>query len=56
MNFKELKELNLRENNISDISVLENVKFEKLKKLYLYDNNIDRNKFASIIIISNLYI
>ena len=30
MNFKELKDLNLYDNNISDIKVLENVKFEKL--------------------------
>ena len=32
-NFKELKELNLRSNNISDINVLEKVKFKKLEGL-----------------------
>ena len=33
--FKELKELYLIDNNISDIKVLENVKFDKLEILYL---------------------
>ena len=32
INFKELKELELYKNTISDISVLEKVKFEKLEK------------------------
>ena len=41
--FKELKELNLYKNNISDISVLENVKFEKLEKLNLGWNEISNN-------------
>ena len=49
MNFKELKELYLYFNDISDISVLEKVKFEKLEKLILRSNHIDRNKFSSII-------
>ena len=38
--FKELKELDLRMNNISDIKVLENVKFEKLEILLLGFNKI----------------
>ena len=50
MNFKELKELDLSYNNISDISVLEKVKFEKLEKLYLGGNKIDRNKIYSILL------
>ena len=33
--FKELKKLDLSGNNISDIKVLENVNFNKLKILYL---------------------
>ena len=45
MNFKELKELNLNKNNISNIKVLERVKFEKLEKLGLSDNKIDKVKF-----------
>ena len=40
MNFRELKELYLYGNNISDIKVLENVKFEKLEILSLSDNKI----------------
>ena len=40
MNFKELKVLNLSENNISDIKVLEKVKFNKLEKLDLGGNKI----------------
>ena len=43
MNFKELKELNLNRNNISDIKVLENKKFNKLEKLYLGINEIANN-------------
>ena len=38
--FKELKELDLSNNNISDIKVLEKVKFEKLEILYLRENKI----------------
>ena len=49
MNFRELKELNLYYNNISDIKVLERVKFEKLEKLYLEKNKIDIKKFSLII-------
>ena len=49
MNFKELKELNLSDNKISDIKVLEKVKFEKLEKLDLSWNEIDKNKYSSII-------
>ena len=40
MNFKELKELNLYNNDISDIKVLEKVKFEKLEILKLSWNYI----------------
>ena len=41
LNLNELKKLDLRSNNISDISFLEKVKFEKLEKLNLsYNNNI----------------
>ena len=36
--FKELKELDSSNNNISDIIVLEKVKFEKLEILYLSGN------------------
>ena len=38
--FKELKDLDLGGNNISDIKGLENVKFEKLEKLDLNNNEI----------------
>ena len=38
VNFKELKELYLCNNNISDISFLENLKFEKLELLHLSGN------------------
>ena len=48
VNFKELKELYLFNNDISDISILEKVKFEKLEKLFLRLNNIDINKFSTI--------
>ena len=40
MNFKELTEIDLSNNNISDIKVLEKVKFAKLEILYLNWNNI----------------
>ena len=43
MNFKELKELYLNSNNISDIKVLERVKFEKLEILNLGRNKISNN-------------
>ena len=39
--FKELIELNLNKNNISDIKVLEKVEFNKLEKLYLNQNKIE---------------
>ena len=38
--FKELKELNLSNSNISDIKILEKVKFEKLEKLDLSENKL----------------
>ena len=40
----------LKDNNISDIGILQKVKFEKLEKLNLYDNSIDKNKFSSSVI------
>ena len=43
MNFKELKELNLSDNNISDIKVLKKVKFEKLEILDLSENKISKD-------------
>ena len=43
MNFKGLKELDLRYNSISEIKVLEKVKFGKLEKLALSSNNISNN-------------
>ena len=49
VNFKELKELYLKHNNISDIKVLEKVKFEKLEKLNLEFNKIDKNKYSFVI-------
>ena len=47
--FRELKELNLKSNNITDIKVLEKLKFEKLEKLDLGLNKIDKNNYSSII-------
>ena len=41
--------MDLSDNNISNIKVLEKVKLEKLELLYLRYNNIDINKFSSII-------
>ena len=49
MNFKELKELYLSDNKISDIKILEKVKFEKLEVLNLSRNGIDLTKNYSII-------
>ena len=43
MNFKELKELYLSDNNISDIKVLKKVKFNKLEILNLEHNVISNN-------------
>ena len=37
---KQLKELYLSRNKISDINILENDSFNDLKELYLYDNEI----------------
>ena len=48
MNFRELKELNLSGNNISDIKVLENVKFEKLEILYLSNKKILKDNYSII--------
>ena len=41
MNFKNLKQLNLGINKISDISVFEKIIFDKLKILCLQENEID---------------
>ena len=49
VNFKELKELDLSNNKISDIKVLEKVKLEKLEKL-----NLDWNKISNINILKNV--
>ena len=40
INFNKLEEINLSENEISDINILEKVNFKELKKLYLYNNKI----------------
>jgi len=40
INFKELKKLNLIDNNISDIKILEKVKFNNIEELYLSRNKI----------------
>ena len=52
LNLNELKELNLSNNNISDISFLEKVKFEKLEKLNLSGNkNISNyNRLTNVIL------
>ena len=47
--FKELKELYLGVNNISDIKVLENAKLNKLEKLNLRNNQISTKENESII-------
>ena len=46
--FKELKELNLSNNYISNIKQLEKVKFDALEKLFLNDNEISNIKELSI--------
>ena len=50
LNFKEIKELNLSYNNISDINVLEKAKFEKLEILNLCLNKISNSKENSSVI------
>ena len=47
--FKELKRLYLDNNKISDIKVLEKVKFDKLEILSLSKNKISKNENNSII-------
>ena len=49
VNLKELKELNLIGLEISDIKILENVKFDKLEILDLSDNQISKKENESII-------
>ena len=61
LNFKELKQLGLSTNNISDIKVLEKVKFDKLEILDLSKNEINKFDNSRIEInlkskIKNLYI
>ena len=50
--FKELKELNLSGNKISDINILEKVNFKELKELYLSGNNL--SEVENYLIINNL--
>ena len=52
INFKELKELNLSGNKISDIKVLEKIDFKQLQTLDLSGNEID--KYKNVLIISRL--
>ncbi len=47
--FKNLEELYLSGNQISDIKVFENTKFEKLKILNLTCNTINKNNYSSLI-------
>ena len=51
IDFKELKELYLNFNNISDIKALENTKF---KKLEILDLCIDKQEYFKILIISKI--
>ena len=44
-----LKDLDLSENKISDIKVLEKVKFENLEILYLAHNKINKDEYSSLI-------
>ena len=53
INFKELKELNLSYNEISDISVLEKVNFKELKELDLSYNKISDINALEIFILKN---
>ena len=46
---KELKGLDLHNNKISDIKVLEKVKFDKLEGLYLGSNQISKEENQSLI-------
>ena len=48
VNFKQLKELYLKNNIISDIEVLERVKFKKLKKIDLVDDKNIINNLSDI--------
>ena len=57
LEFKELKELNLNWNNISDIKVFEKVQFEKLEILNLENNKIsDKNSIIKKLKVKQLYI
>ena len=49
MNFKYLKRLYLNNNNISDIKILEKVRFPHLVILDLHGNKIDIKKYISVI-------
>ena len=57
VNFKELKELYLLRNSISDIKVLKKVKFEKLEILNLENNKIsDKISIKQKLKIKELYL
>ena len=52
LELKELRELNLSNNNLSDISILEKAKFEKLEKLnllYNIDSGCNNNTFYNVL-------
>ena len=44
-----MQKLNLNENQISNINILEKVNFKNLEELDLSNNNIDIDKYSSII-------
>ena len=57
VNFKELKELDLSDNEISDTKALDRVKFGKLEILGLSYNNIsDKNSLRKSLKIKELYV
>ena len=61
VNFKQLKELYLRNNEISDIKVFKKAKFDKLEILDLSNNDIDEVDNSEITLylkskIKNLYV
>ena len=49
VNFPKIKQFYFYFNNISNISVFERVKFENLSYIDLRENNIDKQKFSSLI-------
>ena len=48
-NFINLKKFHLNNNKINDIEALNSTIVDRLESLFLYDNNIDKNKFPKII-------